>query len=209
MRERAGSHLNSPSILVGIAGGSASGKTTITTALEKHLAHAAHPVRVEAIGMDRYFYRGAAPGPRFVSPSSGESLPDNNHPDSADNAGLIEDLDARRTAPDAPDVILLEGLMALHVSEIRERCDLRIFVELDADLRALRRLLRDMTGVRGNPDPQFISTYYRECARVGHNLYVEPSREHADLILRGDCDLNRTVPMVASVIHGIVSAAHA
>ena len=90
--------------------------------------------------------------------------------------------------------------MALHNAEIRERCDLRIFVELEADIRALRRLLRDMSGVRGNSDPQFIVTYYRECARVGHERYVEPSRRRADLILRGDAGLNRTVPMVAAII---------
>ena len=188
------------SILVGIAGGSASGKTTLTAALEKRLGSAPDPNRVEVIGMDRYFYRGAAPGPRFISPSTGEPLADNNHPDSADNARLVADVDARRISPTAPDIILLEGLMSLHVPEIRERCDLRLFVELEADIRALRRLLRDMTGVRGNSDPRFIATYYLECARVGHERYVEPSRAHADIILRGDADMNRTVPMVAAVI---------
>ena len=188
-------------LLVGIAGGSASGKTTVTAALEKELGHGSAPIRVEAIGMDRYFYRGAAPGPTFVSPSTGERLPDNNHPDSADNARLVHDLDARRSAASAPDVILLEGLMSLHTPEIRERCDVRVYIELEEDIRALRRLLRDMTGVRGNPDPHFIATYYVECARVGHNRYVEPSRQYADLILRGDADLARTVPMLAAIIH--------
>jgi uridine kinase len=197
------------SVLVGIAGGSASGKTTFTAALERDLAHGRTPVRVEAIGMDRYFYRGKAPGPQFVSPSTGETLADNNHPDSADNARMIADLDARREAPTRPDVILLEGLMALHLQAVRDRCDLRLFVELDSDIRALRRLLRDMSGVRGNPDPQFIATYYRECARVGHIRYVEPSREYADLILRGDADLTRTVPMVAAVVHELLQSRRA
>lgn len=185
---------------MGIAGGSASGKTTFTLALERELSGGQKPVRVEVVGMDRYFYRGQAPGPTMTSPSTGETLPDNNHPDSADNARLIADLDRRSLDADRPDVILLEGLMALHLEEIRSRCALRIFIELDADVRALRRLLRDMTGVRGNPDPQFISTYYRECARVGHARYVEPSREHADLILRGDSDFARIVPMAAAVV---------
>jgi uridine kinase len=192
--------------VIGIAGGSASGKTTFTAALEKDLASGHPPLRVEAIGMDRYFHRGKTPGPVFVSPSSGETMPDNNHPLSADNARMIEDLDARRAAANAPDVILVEGLMALHIDELRERCDLRVFVELDADLRALRRLLRDMAGIRGNPDPHFISTYYRECARVGHERYVEPSRRHADLIIRGDSDFGRIAPMIAAVIHYRIAA---
>jgi uridine kinase len=190
-------------VLVAIAGGSASGKTTLTAALEKELASSEPVPSVLVIGMDKYFYRGAAPGPTFVSPSTGETLPDNNHPDSADNARLLADLDARRSAPDAPDIIVVEGLMALHVSDLRARCDLRIFVELEADVRALRRLMRDMSGVRGNSDPQFIARYYRECARVGHERYVEPSRVHADLIVRGDSDFARTAPMIASVIHDL------
>ena len=196
-----------PCLLVGIAGGSASGKTTFTAALEKELAHGAPPTTVEAIGMDRYFYRGTAPGPVFVSPTTGETLPDNNHPESADNDRLAADIDARRAADDAPDVLLLEGLMVLHVEALRERCDVRLFIDLEADVRALRRLLRDMTGVRGNADPKFISTYYQECARLGHNAYVQPSREHADLIIRGDSDFTRISQLVAGLVRGALDQA--
>ena len=188
------------SFLAGIAGGSASGKTTFTNALSRALQENTPPRTVAVIGMDRYFYRDAPGGPRFVSPSTGAEMPDNNHPNSADNARLMADLEAQRTAPDAPAVILLEGLMTLHLPELRAMLDLRIFLELDADLRALRRLLRDMQGGRGSTDPHLISTYYRECARVGHAGYVEPSRVHADLILRGDSDFARTVPFVADII---------
>ena len=196
-----------PGLLVGIAGGSASGKTTFASALRKELAEGLPALGVEMVGMDRYFYRGNAPGPVFVSPSTGELLPDNNHPQSADNARMVTEVDARRAAPDAPDVLILEGLMALHLEEVRSRCDIRIFVELEADVRALRRLLRDMSGVRGNSDPHFISTYYRECARVGHERYVEPSRAHADLIIRGDGDFGKLALMVAAVIRDRLSLA--
>src|SRR5262249_43375512 len=144
--------------VVGIAGGSASGKSTFTAALVGALTGGESPLRVETLGMDRYFYRGAEGGPTFVSPSTGREMADNNHPDSADNARLVRDLEARAAAEDAPEVLIVEGLMALHVPVIRERLDLRLFVELDADERALRRLLRDMSGARGNTDPKFIVT---------------------------------------------------
>lgn len=193
-------------VVVGIAGGSASGKSTFTGALTRQLAEEAPGLRVEVVGMDRYFYRGGPGGPTFVSPSTGQSMPDNNHPDSADNARLVADLDARLAEEDAPDIVIVEGLMALHVPMIRERLDIKLFVELDADERALRRLLRDMAGTRGNADPQFISTYYRECARVGHARYVEPSRVFADLILRGDSDFTRTAAMISAVIQAQVQA---
>src|SRR5207237_7254707 len=139
-------------LIVGIAGGSAAGKSAFTAALNKTLTESDLPLRLEVFSMDRYFYRGATGGPTLVLPSSGQEMPDNNHPDSADNARLVADLDARGAAQDAPDVLVVEGLMALHVPMIRERTDLRLFIELDADVRALRRMLRDMSGVRGHPE---------------------------------------------------------
>lgn len=187
------------SLVVGIAGGSASGKTTFAAALSQTLQEK-YGLRVEVFGMDRYFWRDKERGPTFVSPSTGEEHFNANHPDSADNARLLADLTARQSAEDAPDVFIVEGLMALHVPMIRERLDLRLFMELDTDERALRRLVRGLRGERGNTDPTFIVAYYRECARVGHALYVEPSRVHADLILRGDADSARTAPLVAAVV---------
>ncbi len=190
-------------IVTGIAGGSASGKTTLTAELNSTFNRELPSARVEVVGMDKYFFRGAPGGPRFVSPSTGEDLPDNNHPSSADNDRLAMDVRTRLTQEDAPDFLIIEGLMALHVEQIRELLDVRVFVELDADLRALRRLLRDMNGGRGSTDPNWISTYYRECARVGHNTWVEPSRVHADLIIRGDSDFKRT----AALLFGAIMAA--
>jgi uridine kinase len=190
--------------VAGIAGGSASGKSSFTRALTDVLKSGG--IEPYILGMDSYFYRGAPGGPRLTLPSTGEDLPDNNHPNSADNVRLVADLDKLSVDPDGPAVIIVEGLMALHVEEIRSRLDVRLFIELDADVRALRRLLRDMSGARGTTDPAWIATYYRECARIGHMKYVEPSRAHADLIVRGDSDFARTAPMVAAVIQGLVAS---
>ena len=102
-----------------------------------------------------------------------------------------------------PDVLLLEGLMVLHIPDIREQLDLRLFVELDADTRALRRLVRNI-GHQHDPipdhSPQSIANYYLESAKVGHMRYIEPSVIYADLIVRGDADFGRVAPMVAAVI---------
>ena len=190
-------------VVVGIAGGSAAGKSTFAAALAEALRAGggqASGLAVEVLGMDRYFSRDPVSGPSFVSPSTGQTHFDANHPDSADNARLVSDLEARRSAEDGPDVVIVEGLMALHVPMIRDILDLRLFIELDADERALRRLLRGMNSGRGSADPAGIVTYYRECARVGHARYVEPSRAHADLILRGDSDFGRTAALVAAIV---------
>jgi uridine kinase len=186
-------------IVVGIAGGSASGKSTLAVALSDFLTRDEPQRRVEILSADAFFKQDKTQAPVFVSPSTGEEHLNRNHPDSTDNPRLIAAIEAHMLA-EASDVLLVEGLMVLQITEIREKLDLRLFIELDADERALRRLLRDMKGGRASTDPQFIAAYYLECARVGHYHFVEPSRSHADLIVRGDADFKRVVPMLAAVI---------
>ncbi len=192
------------SFIVGIAGGSASGKSTFAAALQKALVEGQPPLTVELVNMDRYFLPPEAGAPTFISPSSGQVRVDRNRPDSADNARLVADVRARSQAEDAPDAILIEGLMALYVPEIRELLDLRLFVDLDADVRALRRMLRGRG--RGPNDPLTMErliggiNYYRESARVGHQLYVQPSMAYADLVIRGDADFARTADFVADIV---------
>lgn len=190
-------------VIVGIAGGSASGKSTLAAALAEALTERLK--QVETLAMDRYVREDRAAGPHFLSASTGERLFDWNHPDAYDTARLLSDLGGRAAAPDAPDVLLVEGLLALHFTELRRRLDLRLFVDLEADVRALRRLLRDMQGGRASRDPQFIARYYLESARVGHARYVEPSRLQADLILRGDADFSRLAPLLCAVVEECLS----
>ncbi|MBC8102486.1 MAG: hypothetical protein H7Z41_07840 [Cytophagales bacterium] len=180
--------------IVGITGGSASGKSAFAGALEKVLAARDPALRVRTIPTDQH-WKDRSGSPRFVSPSSGEAHFNFNHPDALNEDSVLA---ALKAAP--ADIVLLEGLMVLHLPALRNRLDLRLFIELDADERALRRLLRDMQGGRDMTDPQKIAAYYRESARVGHALYIEPSRVHADLILRGDSNFARTADLVSTVI---------
>src|ERR671929_1725407 len=143
-------------LVVGIAGGSASGKTTLTAALADALRDIPG-CRPAIIAADQYMHRDSSRGPSFLFQATGEVMFDANHPDAVEWERLLRDLDDRLKQKDGPNVILLEGLMVLHVPEVRERLDLRIFVELDADERALRRMLRDMSGVRGLRDPAQIA----------------------------------------------------
>jgi uridine kinase len=178
--------------VIGIAGGSASGKSTLSKALVKAL----DPITVESISADKYFRRGEPGAPTFVSPTTGLEEFDCNHPETVDNVRLIE---AVNELQKQADVLIVEGHMLFHSPQTRDLCDLKIYVELDADVRALRRLLRDITGVRGNTDPSFIARYYLESAKVGHERYVEPSRAHADFIVRGDADFERLAEMIAAI----------
>jgi uridine kinase len=186
-------------VVVGIAGGSASGKSTLAAALAVALEQERgwHTV---IMATDRYVQPDVARGPTFFSASAGEAMFDWNHPDSVDWARLAHDLQSLVAAPNAPHAVLVEGLMVLYDATLRPLLDLRLFVELEADVRALRRLLRNMQRPDMNRDPVFIANYYRESARVGHERYVEPSRVHADLIVRGDADWERIRPLLVAAV---------
>lgn len=194
------SQKHSRPFLVGLAGGSASGKSTFARAITSVLK----PVlTVEVFSTDGYFY-GRDRIPTFLSPTLGRVLPDYNRPDSLDADSFLRDLDARCARPDAPEVLIVEGLMILHLPEIRERCDLRLFIELDADQRALRRMVRNL-GTTNDPlggvnTAGEIASYFLESAKVGHERYVEPPRKHADFILRGDGDFERAARLAAGMI---------
>ena len=196
--------------IVGIAGGSASGKSSLAAALQAALVEGPPSLRVELSGMDRYFRRLEDGAPTLALSTGGELRLDRNHPESADNLRLVADVRHRCAEPDAPEVIIIEGLMALHVPEIRALLDLKLFVELDADVRALRRMLRRRG--RGADEPMLLahlvggSGYYRECAKVGHALYVQPSSAYADLIIRGDANLTHSACLLAEVVRAGLTA---
>jgi uridine kinase len=196
-------HVNGRSLVVGIAGGSASGKSAFTRALLDALVKADPEIRTQVVHTDSYFRPGSPEMPTLVLSTSDKVAPDYNRPDSIDVARLLSDLESISGGEDAPDVLVVEGLMVLYLESVRERLNLRLFVELDADARALRRLIRNLER-HGDPlsdqSAQSIAAYYLESAKVGHARYVEPSRVHADLIVRGDADFARIAPMVAAVI---------
>ena len=188
-----------PRVVVGIAGGSASGKSALASALAAALQRL-HQRRVRILTTDRYMHNDRSLGPTFFSQATGTHMFDANHPDAIAWNQVLRDLDDLLQQTDGPEIILMEGHLLLHEPTIRERLDIRFFVDLDADERALRRLLRDMQGGRANRDPNFIATYYRESARVGHMRYIEPSRVHADLIVRGDAVWERIEPFLVAII---------
>jgi len=192
----------SESFIVGLAGGSASGKSTFCSALHHELASGKPALLIQSISTDRYFLPDSKI-PRFLSPSTGLETPDYNRPDSIDVERLVLDLNLISRSPEHPDVILLEGLMILHIAQVRQCLSLRLFIELEGEQRALRRLIRNIGHSYDpiiNHDPQSIANYYLESAYMGHERFIEPSRRFADLTIRGDSDFTRTAPMVAAVI---------
>jgi uridine kinase len=81
-------------------------------------------------------------------------------------------------------VIVVEGILVLHDPALRERFDLKVFVDTDADLRFIRRLKRDVDDRGRTPDS--IIDQYLATVRPGHERFIEPTKRHADVILPFD-----------------------
>jgi uridine kinase len=178
-------------LVVGIAGGTASGKTTVARKVRDALA-----TRVSFLDQDSYY--------RDLSDMSLEERREVNfdHPDAFDTDLLvshIRDLKAgkriekpvynfvasnreQRTVPVEPgDLILIEGILVLHIEPIREELDVKIFVDTEDDVRIIRRLIRDIKE-RGRDFDHVIAQYFRH-VRPMHFGFVEPSKRHADIIV--------------------------
>ncbi len=185
----AGDTLSKP-LVVGIAGGSASGKTTLANRLAETLGD----LQVHVMHMDRYF---RPVKPKIVAPITRVVYDDHNHPDSFDLQQLVRDLDALLNVDFAPQVIIIEGLMTLHDDAIRSRLDLGIFLDAQSDERIVRRLKRNL--VRGGDFDQ-IATFFLDTVRYRHQEFVEPSRWHADIVLNGSKTSDRGVELVVEWI---------
>ncbi len=179
-------------LVIGIAGGSGSGKTTVA----HKLAAAIPQGRCVTIEHDSY-YRNQD----HLTPAE-RSLVNYDHPDSLESSLLAEHLRLlrERTAVDVPiydfatdnrapsvrrvepsPVIIVEGILLFADEALRELMDIKIFVDTDADIRLMRRIRRDLEH-RGRTFTSVREQYYRT-VRPMHLQFVEPSKRHADLIV--------------------------
>lgn len=179
-------------LFIGIAGGTGSGKTTVAHAI----ANAMPEETSSVIDHDAY-YRDLA-----HLPHEQRTKVNFDHPSSLENELLCAHLDALRAGEpiDKPvydfkthtrkpetvhipanPLIVVEGILVLAEPRIRERLDIKIFVETDSDVRLMRRIRRDLQQ-RGREFDDVRKQYY-STVRPMHLQFVEPSRRFADLIV--------------------------
>jgi len=180
------------SILVGIAGGTGSGKTSLTNRLQERLG----PELCLILAQDSYYKDGSD------LPPEAQAALNYDHPDAFDTSLLVQDLrDLTRGRPvpqlsydhaaysprvladpltPAP-VILLEGILILAEEPLRRLMDIKLFIDCDADVRILRRLRRDLKERGRSYDS--VEKQYLESVRPMHLEFVEPSKRYADLII--------------------------
>lgn len=198
-------------LFIGVAGGTGSGKTTIAQALLAGLPHG----RAALVQHDSY-YRDH-PDKTYEE----RCVVNYDHPSSLETELLVSHLDDLRAfkAVDMPQydfashrrkpdtvridptpVVIVEGILVLAEPQVRERLDVKLFVDTAADIRLMRRIRRDME-VRGRSFAQVRKQYY-ETVRPMHRAFVEPSKEFADVIIPEGGENQVAVDMIlAKVMH--------
>lgn len=182
-------------ILICIAGGSASGKTTVVEEIQKKIG------KEDAIFIKHDDYYRNQDHLTYEE----RKLTNYDHPDALENELLVEHLKKllNNEAIDKPiydfveqtrkketehiepkSIIILEGILVLEDERIRNLASIKVFVNCDDDLRFIRRLQRDVTE-RGRSVDSIINQYL-STVRPMHHLFVRPSIRYADIIIPND-----------------------
>lgn len=178
-------------IIIGIAGGTGSGKTTLVNKLKETLGN-----EVLTLTHD-YYYKANS-----HLPLEERALLNYDHPNAFDTEMLVKDLQrlkngefierpsydySRHTRADETviekptKVIIVEGILIFEHVELRNLFDIKVFVDTDADVRFIRRLLRDVKE-RGRELDSVINQYLNT-VKIMHEEFVEPSKKYADIII--------------------------
>lgn len=177
--------------IVGIAGGSASGKSTFSGSLEQSLSE----YKTKVIHMDDYF-KSEEQRPYSKAHVTGKMYIDDNHPETIDLRQLRSDL-KEAIAENEYEIIIIEGLLTLFDDEICDQLSLKLYVECRADERIVRRLRRNMEWGLSFDE---ISDVYLDMVRYRHDEYVEPSKWRADFILNGSSPSPQALHIIAEFI---------
>ena len=202
-------------VIIGVAGGSGSGKTSVT----KEILKIAGADRVHCIPHDAY-YRDLGD-----LPEAARDQVNFDHPDALETELLASHLETLRsgqpveipiydftthtrgskTMPCAPSsVIIVEGLLIFWEEALRELFDLKIYVDTSDDLRIIRRIQRD-TVERGR-DVQSVIHQYLESVRPMHLEFVEPSKRYADVIIPYDGRNPAAVELISGRLRSLLDA---
>lgn len=201
-------------LLIGIAGGSASGKSSIANLLKERFNDTNSVVIIK---LDDYYNDQA-------NMSMEERYEVNyDHPFAFDFDLLVADLQTLKQGKSIQkpvydfinytrssyyetihcnDVILLEGLLILDEQRLRDLMDIKVFVDAPADIRFIRRLKRDVKNRGRNLDD--VVEQYLSTVRVMHEQFIEPSKRHADIIIPEGAKNSVAIDLLTTKIGSII-----
>ena len=178
-------------IVIGIAGGTNSGKTTMVKRIADEFGE-----QIAMLSHDFYYLR------RDNEPFEQRCQVNYDHPDAFETDLMIQHVKAlkagqsierpcydyaihNRTSEvvkvNPSKVIIIEGILIFENKELRDLCDVKLFIDAPADIRILRRIKRDVAK-RGRTVESVINQYLTT-VRPMHELFVEPSKQYADIII--------------------------
>eukprot|EP00249_Psilotum_nudum_P007461 c20575_g1_i1 orf=160-1632(+) len=204
-----GKGVNKQPFVIGVAGGTASGKTTVCDMIIQQL----HDHRVVLVNQDS-FYRG-------LTPEEMMHVQEYNfdHPDAFDTEQLLECIRTlkggqavhipmynfkkhqrhdRFRKVNAADVIIFEGILVFHDPQVRELMNMKIFVDTDADVRLARRIRRD-TIERGR-DVTTVLEQYAKFVKPAFDDFVLPTKKYADVIIPRGGDNHVAIDLIVQHI---------
>jgi len=179
-------------LIIGIAGGSGSGKTTVVKELVRQLPESS----VSVISQDAYYYDNGDKTPEE------KKLINFDHPAAIEWDLLVKHLDMLRNGESIPmpiytyvtcarskeviyvhptEVIIVEGILVFTSEELRKRMDIKVFVDTDGDERLMRIIRRDIAE-RGRTWEDVLR-HYQTFVKPMHQQFIEPTKRYADIIL--------------------------
>ena len=185
-------------IIIGIAGGSGSGKTTVV----KRISKALPPHCVAVVPLDSYYNDTTD-----LTPEERKQI-NFDHPDAFDWKLLTEQIKKLKNGeaieqPTYSYVIsnrLLEGIMTLHYKKLRDMMDLKIFVDTDSDVRLIRNIRRDV--VERGRTVDMVLDHYENDVKPMHEQFIEPTKKFADLIIPWGRENKRGIDILRTYIQG-------
>jgi len=199
--------------IIGIAGGTGSGKTTVV----RKIAQALPPHCVAVVPIDSYYNDTTN-----MTPEERKAI-NFDHPDAFDwklltehvkklkngeaveqpTYSYIESNRQKETIHVEPKpVIIIEGIMALHNKKLRDAMDLKIFVDTDNDVRLIRNIRRDV--VERGRTVEMVLDRYEKVLKPMHEQFIEPTKKFADLIVPWGGDNRTGIHILKTYIEGIV-----
>ncbi|MFG1806556.1 uridine kinase [Streptomyces sp. NPDC049040] len=184
--------------VLAVAGGTASGKSTLAEALALH-----HPDTVGLIHLDDFYVPAHDPlrGVRTLSATGAETL-DWNHPGSIDETAVTAAIDAA-AGSGRHRLVVVEGLFALTLPAVAARAAWRVYVDTPDDIRLARKILRKIEVQRQDPRVSLLN--YLASGRERHAAHVAPSRSLADLVVDGTADEYAMIAEVLTLIGPVLA----
>lgn len=199
--------------VIGIAGGTGSGKTTVV----RKLVEALPPAYVAVVPLDSYY--------NDTSEMTEEERHAINfdHPDAFDWKLLIKQVNLLRSGEsieqptysyikcnrlpetihvDPKPVIIIEGIMTLLNKRLREMMDLKVFVDCDSDERLIRNIQRDI--VERGRDVSMVVNRYLEVLKPMHEQFIEPTKRFADVIIPQGGDNIKGIDILSKYVERLV-----